>query len=391
LDSQQQKIVDEARIFAEKEIRPYAREFDERGVLPRELMDKMAEKRYLSANFPEKYGGLGLDPVYYGFFTEEIGKACCSVRALITVHSSLVGETLLRWGTGKQKDKWLPFMVAGKKIGAFALSEPDVGSNAKSVQTAYEKSGNSYIISGQKKWISFGDIADFFIVIASNKSRVSAFLVERGWEGVESKPIKGMLASRASHIAVLNFDKVIVPDENCLGKEGSGFSYIVNTALDHGRYSIAWAGVAVAQEALEAMVTYARKRSQFGKKIYNFQLIQGMIGDAVTKTHAARSLCLRAGEMRKEGDPDATIETSMAKYFASKVAMEVAADAVQVHGANGCCNGYPVERLYREAKVLEVIEGTSQIQQEIIARFGLRRYTKKEYPERVRHSSKGHG
>jgi alkylation response protein AidB-like acyl-CoA dehydrogenase len=372
------KIINEARHFAEKEIRPFAGEFDKKGVLPRDLIAKMAEKRYLSANFPEKYGGLALDPVYYGFFTEEIGKACCSVRTLITVHSSLVGETLLRWGSDRQKDKWLLPMAEGKKIGAFALSEPEVGSDAKRVQTAYEKSGKNYIISGQKKWISFGGIADFFIVIASNKGRVTAFLVERKWAGIKTHPIKGMLGCRASHIASLDFDEVVLPGENCLGKESSGFSYIVNTALDHGRYSIAWAGVAIAQEALEAMVTYARKRKQFGKRIYNFQLMQGIIGDAVTKTHAARALCIRAGEMRKGGNPDAPFETAMAKYFSSRVAMDVSANAVQVHGANGCCDHYPVERLYREAKILEIIEGTSQIQQEIIARFGLRRYVKGE-------------
>jgi alkylation response protein AidB-like acyl-CoA dehydrogenase len=188
------------------------------------------------------------------------------------------------------------------------------------------------------------------------------------------------LAGRAAHIAELTFKDVEVPAENLLAKEGSGFTYIVNTALDHGRYSIAWGGLALAQEAVEAMVSYSRKRKQFGKKIYSFQLIQGLIGDAITKTHAGRALCMRAGEMRRDNHPSAVIESTIAKYFTSKIAMEIATDAVQVHGGNGCCNSYPVERLFREAKILEIIEGTSQVQQEIIASYGLRQYYNPQYP-----------
>ncbi len=186
-----------------------------------------------------------------------------------------------------------------------------------------------------------------------------------------------MLGNRASYIAEVYLDHVTIPKENVLGGVGNGFTYVVNTALDHGRYSIAWGGVAVAQEALEAMIAYSRRRQQFGKKIYEFQLIRGMIGDAVTKIHAARAVCLRVGEMRKRRNPNALMETIIAKYFSSQVAMEVTTDAVQIHGGNGCCNIYPVERLYREAKILEIVEGTSQIQQEIIARYGLKAYFKK--------------
>ena len=373
-DPRQHKILEEARAFAKNKIRPYASEFDEKEFLPKDFILKIAEKKYLAATFPEKYGGLALDPVYYGLFTEEIGKACCSTRTLITVHTSLVGETLLKCGNEEQKTKWLPLMASGERIGAFALSEPDVGSDARGIQTAYEKKGDRYFINGRKRWISFGDIADFFIVIAASSGRITAFIVERKFEGVKSRPIKGMLASRASHIAEIDFQNVAVPEGNMLGRIGNGFEYVVGTALDHGKYSIAWAGVAVAQGALEAMVSYARTRTQFGKKIHNFQLIQGMIADAETRTHAARALCLRAGEMRKKGDPGAIIETAIAKYFASKVAMRVATDAVQMHGGNGCWSAFPVERLFREAKIFEIIEGTSQIHQEMIAKYALRKY-----------------
>lgn len=373
----QKELVEQARCFADEQLRPRAAEFDRSEELPKEVIAAMAERKLLLASLPEEHGGLGLDPVHYGFLTEAIGKACSSAVGLITVQSSLVGETLLRWGSDAMKNKWLPLMASGEKIGAFALSEPEIGSDANSIQTAYKTEGRGFVLNGRKKWISFGDIADLLIVIASCGAEKTAFLVERQAEGLSTFPIRGLLARRASHIAEVELRDVFVPEEKIIGKLGSGFSYVAGTALDHGRYSIAWVGLAIAQEALEAMVTYARKRKQFGKRICEFQLIQGMIGDAVTKIHAARALCIRAGEFRKQGDSDAIIETAMAKYFTSRVAIEVAQDAVQVHGGNGCSDSYPVERLFREAKVLEIIEGTSQIQQQMIATYGLREYRRR--------------
>lgn len=368
--------IDEVKRFANNEIRPFASEFEQKEALPKELISKMAVKGYLSAPFPKEYGGLDLDSIQYGLLTEEIGKACCSTRALLTVNTSLVGETILRWGTKEQKDKWLLLIAKGEKIGAFGLTEPNVGTDAKNIQTKYEKKGKSYVLNGKKKWISFGGIADFFIIIANNQGDITAFIVERDRTGLNTIPIKGLLGGKASHIAEIELIDVEIPENNILGKIGNGFSYIVNSALDTGRYSIAWAGLAIAQEALEAMVTYSRNRKQFGKGIYSFQLIQGMIGDSVTKVHAARALCMNAGQLRIENSQEAIIETSIAKYFTSKIAGEITSDAIQVHGGNGCYNKYPVERLFREAKILEIIEGTSQIQQEIIAKFGLRKYYK---------------
>lgn len=373
----QLSIVNRAREFVNKNIRPFATEFEQKEAVPRKLILDMATEGYLAASLPTQYGGLGLDPVHYGLFTEEIGKGCCSVRGLVTVHTSLVAESLLRWATDVQKEKWLPAMATGKLVAAFALTEPGVGTDAQSVQTHYYRKDNKYILNGTKKWITFGDVADVFMVIATNGQEISALMVERKFFGVHTKPIKGLLASKASHIAEIEFDNVEVPVENLVAKEGMGFTYIVNTALDHGRYSIAWAGVAIAQEAVDAMVAYARSRKQFGKKLHDFQLIEAMIGDAVTKVHAARALCLKAGEMRKNNHDDAIIETNIAKYFSSKIAMDIAIDAVQLHGANGCCNKYPVERLFREAKILEIIEGTSQVQQQMIAKHALKRYFRK--------------
>ncbi|HYC29104.1 MAG TPA: acyl-CoA dehydrogenase family protein, partial [Chitinophagaceae bacterium] len=237
----QRSIVAGVKDFTATRIRPFATEFEVNERLPEELIGDMAAKGFLGASFPEKYGGLALDPVYYGLFTEEVGKGCCSVRGLITVHTSLVGGALLRWGSEQQKNKWLPMMASGEKIAAFALSEPEVGTDAQGVQTRYEKKDGRYILNGVKKWITVGDIADIFLVIATNGTDISAFIVEREFPGVSTKPIRGLLASRASHVAEINLVNVEVPVENLVGKEGGGYTYIVNTALDHGRYSIAWA------------------------------------------------------------------------------------------------------------------------------------------------------
>jgi alkylation response protein AidB-like acyl-CoA dehydrogenase len=373
-DSQQKMIIEAAREFAARVLRPEAGKFDLKGRLPKDVINEMVEKKFLVANLPKLYGGLGLDPVFYGLLTEEIGKGCCSTRALITVQGSLIGETLLRWGTEEQKSRWLLPISNGEKLGAFALSEPEAGTDARGIQTSYETDGSDYVLNGYKKWISFGEVADFFIVIASRESEITAFIVERSQPGVYIYPMKGLLANRAAHLAEIELKNVRIPDQNVIGKRGSGFTFIVSTALDHGRYSIAWAGVAIAQEALDCMTSFALKRKQFGNKIGEYQLVQRMICNAVTKTHAARALCIKAGELRKQSDSESVSETTIAKYFTSKIAMEIASDAVQVHGGYGCSNVYPVERLFREAKLLEIIEGTSQIQQQIIGLYGLKKY-----------------
>lgn len=372
----QRSVIEEAEAFTEEHIRPYAGKFEQQGFVPKELIQEMAVRGYLAAPFPKEYGGLGLDAVHYGLLTEVIGKGCNTLRELLTVHTSLVGETILKWGSDEQKSNWLPAIGKGEKIAAFALSEPEVGTDASGVKCQYSRVADSFVVNGTKKWITYGDLADVFLAIATDGQKISAFLIEKNMPGVSTRRITGMLASNASYIAEIQFDNVLVPAGNLLGVEGGGFTYIVNTALDYGRYSVAWAGVALAQEAIEAMVAYSRSRSQFGKKLHHFQLIQGIIGNAVTKTHAARALCLKAGEMRDAGHEDAVIETNIAKYFSSKAAMEITVDGVQVHGANGCSSQYPVERLFREAKILEIIEGTSQVQQEIISQYALKKYYK---------------
>ncbi len=377
MDNEYQKsILLKATEYANTVIRPRAGEFDREESLPREIIDGLAALGLLGAAIPQKYGGLGLDPIHYGLLTEIIGKACCSTRALLTVHTSLVGETLVKLGNSEQRERFLPDLAKGSKLSCFALSEPEVGTDASSVNTCYEKKGNVFILNGRKKWITFAVIADIFLVIAAETEthKVSAFLVERTTPGIEIKPMHGLLGNRAAHTAEIIFTDVEVPEENVLCNLGEGFSFVVNSALFFGRYSIAWAGLAIGQAALEEMVGYARKREQFGQKIGKFQLIQGIIADAVTQIHASRALCIKAGEAFLAGDDSAVMDTNIAKYFTSKMASKVASDAVQVFGGNGCWNQYPVERLFRESRILEIIEGTSQVQQVMIANYGMRKY-----------------
>ncbi|MCG7495634.1 acyl-CoA dehydrogenase family protein [Vibrio sp. Of7-15] len=369
-------LIEEAKLFSDQHIRSNAGEFEQTGV-PQQIVDLMAEKGFLGSVISKEYGGAGVDPYTYGRITEEIGKGCNSVRALLTVHTSLVGETLERLGTEEQKATYLPLMTSGEKLACFALSEVHAGSDAASISTSYAENESSFVLSGKKRWISFAGIADLFLVFAANEGVISAFLVDRAMPGVSISPMSGLMASKGAHLAEIAFENVEVPKENLVGKQGMGFSFVANTALFYGRYSIAWGGVAIMAAAIEEMVTYARTRTQFGKKLGQHQLIQAMIADSTTSLHAGRSMCEKIALLRDNNDDQAVMETNIAKLFTSRAACEVSSTAVQVLGGNGLWNGYPVERLYREAKVLEIIEGTTQIQQMMISNFALRRYFRK--------------
>ncbi len=367
--------VHEIKHFVDSVIRPAAARCDEEGVMPPEIIEALASNGYLSATFPRQYGGLEWSPVEYGMLTEQIGKACSSARTLLTIQTSLVGESLLRFGSERMKEQWLPAIAKGERLGAFALSEPGAGTNPQELSASYRLDHESYILTGVKKWISFGEIADFFIVIAKDAGgKMSAFIIERGRQGLSTHPIGRMIGARGTHIAEVRLEEVVIPKENLLAIEGGGFSYVVNKALDHGRYSVAWSALAIAQEALDVMSSYAKERKQLGGELGQIPSVKAIIGDTVTQVHAARSLCLRAGQLRQERDEQAIIETTIAKYFASKTAVQAALDAIQVLGASGCRSGNTAERLLREAKILEIIEGTSQVQQQLIGDFGLNEY-----------------
>ncbi len=367
-------LLEAAREFAATVLRPRAGQFDAEAGVPRDVLAAMADKGFLGSILPQEYGGAGLDALSYGHLTNAIGKGCCSARALLTVHTSLVGETLARLASSEQKRTWLPQLASGSTLACFALTEPEVGSDASACKTSYSRVDGGFVLNGHKKWITYGAIADLFLVFANCDGVGSAFLVERGAKGLSTHPMSGLLASRGAYLAEIELQNVFVPDANLLGRLGAGFTFVANTALFFGRYSIAWAGVSIAEAALEEMVTYARTREQAGKKLRQHQLIQALIADAVSGVHVGRAICEKVGRMRNENDDEAVTEANIAKYITSKVAMEVALHAVQLFGGNGISDTYPVERLFREAKVLEIIEGSSQIQQMMISDYAVRRY-----------------
>jgi alkylation response protein AidB-like acyl-CoA dehydrogenase len=291
--------------------------------------------------------------------------------------SKKLSKRIAKLGSEAQKDRYLMDIATGRKIACFALSEPDAGSDAAAIRTEYQENDDHFVINGKKKWITLSSIADIFLVFAQSNNTISAFLVDRDMGGITTTPISGLMASSSAHISEVEFAQVKVPKENLIGRLGMGFSFVANTALFYGRYSIAWAGCAISYAAIEEMVTYARKRKQFGSKIAQHQLIQGMIADSVTSLHMGRASCEKIGRLRIDNDDEAVTETNIAKLFTSRMAMEVTTTAIQVLGGNGICEHYPVERLFREAKVLEIIEGSTQIQQQMIAQYGLRKYFRK--------------
>ncbi len=364
---QQREIQSTFRTFVDREIFPYANQFDQEEKLPAALIANMAKEGYLGAVIPPERGGVGMDMVTFGLLNEEVGRGCSSARSLLTVHS-MVSAAILRWGRPHQKDYWLPRLASGEALGAFALTEPDAGSDAKSIQTKAIESDGGYRLTGKKKWITFGQIANLFLIFARYGDSHKAFLVESTTPGLEVHPIHGMLGTRASMLAEIHLNDCLVPKENMLGGSGFGFSAVALSALDMGRYSVATGCVGIGQACLDACIKYTSERKQFDVPLREHQLISEMIANMVVNVKAARWLCYRAGYLKDIKDGSATNETLVAKYFASTMVFKVASDAVQIHGANGCSSEYRVQRYLRDAKIMEIIEGSSQMQQLLISK-----------------------
>lgn len=367
LTPEQQYLKEQFRRFADTAIMPFANDYDRQGAIPRELIEQLAENGYLGATIPAAYGGSGMDQLSYGILNEEIGRACSSTRSLITVHSSLTAETILRWGTKEQKEKWLPLLAKGIKLAAFGLSEPGAGSDTAGITTSYEERNGDYVISGVKKWITFSQIADLLMIIARGDKGITAFLVERNTPGLTVKPLDGMLGTRASLVGEIHLHNCVVPAANVLGRIGWGLQQIVNTALDNGRYSVACGTLGIARACLEDSIEYVKQRTISGKPLKEYQLTKQKITNMVTEVKAATLLCRNAGMLRDKKDPDSFIQTTLAKYHASRAANTIAADAVQLHGAMGCHDSVSIQRYFRDARVMEIIEGSTEIQQILIA------------------------
>ena len=366
-------IQQECRQFVEKYIKPFANQHDQQERIPAELIQQIAQAGYLETVLPPEYGGRNMDMLSFGLINEEFAKGCSATKALLTTQS-MVQLSLLKWGNTEQKSTWLPKLASGESIAAFALTEPDIGSDVKHIQMTAELQGSDYILNGTKKWITLGQLADIFLIFAKCHGKITAFLVPRDTEGLSIKPITGLLGMRAAMLAKLELQNCRVPQENIVGAVGFGFTHVMLTALDYGRYSIAWGAVGLAQACLEDCLQYTANRSQFQVPIKEHQLIKHMITDMVVDISAARNLCYQAGYLKDTKDSDSILATLVAKYFAAKVAFKIASDTVQIHGANGCGNEYAAQRHFRDAKIMEIIEGSNEVLQNFIAQ-SYRRYS----------------
>jgi alkylation response protein AidB-like acyl-CoA dehydrogenase len=326
---------------------------------------------YLGAIVPEEYGGRGLDYRTYGLIVEEVGRADSAMRTVVSVQTSLVCSSIVKFGSEEQKQHWLPQLCSGEALGCFGLTEPGTGSDAANQQTRAKKTDNGWVISGQKQWISMGNFAKLALVFAQTDPEkkhkgIACFLVPTDSEGFSTQAIHGKLGLKGSDTAELFLDDVEVPDSALMGEVGEGFR-IAMSSLDSGRYSVASGCVGICQGCVNASVDYSKERKQFGRPIASFQLVQDMIARMVVKTEAARLLCWRAGWLKDTGQPNTT-ETSIAKLYATESAVECADLAIQVHGGAGYVDDHPVERYLRDARVTTLYEGTSQIQKLIIGR-----------------------
>lgn len=367
LNSEQTRHKEEFREFVNKKIIPYADFNDKQQCINPEIIKELSHNGYIGSMISKEYGGLDMDNITLGILNEEISRGCSSSRSLLTVHG-MVALAILKWGTKAQKDYWLPLMAIGKVIGAFGLTEPNVGSDAKSVETYAVEQKDRYIINGRKKWITMGQIADIFLIFARCDDKPTAFLVERNTPGFTTKPINGLLGTRGSMIAEIYLENCSIPESNIIGSIGTGLSHVALTSLDYGRYTIACGCVGLAQACLENSVKYAAERMQFKSKLKENQLIQKMITEMVVNIKAARLLYYNAGYLKDVCDPESIVETWNAKYFASIMVNKVASYAVQIFGANGYSSDYPIERYFRDARANEIIEGTTQMHEILIAK-----------------------
>lgn len=376
-DEMQLQIKDTAKKFAEEEILPGVIERDVKAEFPREILTKLGELGFLGMMVPTQWGGSGLDTISYTLAIEEIAKVEAAVTIVLSVQNSLVNWLLDHYGNDEQKEKYLRPLAEGKKIGAFCLSEPEAGSDATKQHTTAVKQGDSWILNGMKNWISTGINSDLFIVFAQNNRElrhkgISCFVIEKGTPGFESGIPENKMGMRSSDTCSISLTNVKVPESQMIGEPGMGFK-IAMKSLNGGRIGIAAQAVGIAQGAFEHSMKYARQRFAFGKPIFEHQMIQQKLAQMVTKIDAARLLTHKAAYL-KDTNQDIVLASAEAKLFASAVANEVTRDAVQIHGGYGYVREYHVERMMRDAKVTEIYEGTSEVQQIVILRELMKLY-----------------
>jgi len=377
LSEEQQLLQKSVREFAEAEVKPLAKENDETGKYPRGLFQKAAELGLTGVAIPEAEGGAGMDHVSYAIVIEEISRVCASTGVILSVQNSLYCDPIHRFGTDEQKKKFLLPFARGEKIGCYALTEPQAGSNAAALTTKAVRKGEKYVINGTKAWITNGGAADAAIVYVNTQPEkgekgITALVVEKGAPGFAVGKEEKKLGIHATACTELSFSDCEVPAGNRIGEEGEGYKVALST-LDGGRIGIAAQATGIAQGAFEAALSYAQQRQAFGHPIADFQAIQFMLADMATEIDAAR-LLLRRAAWKQDSGARFSMEAAIAKLFASEMSTRVAHKAIQIHGGYGYSSEYPVERAYRDARITEIYEGTSEIQRLVIAAWVLKNY-----------------
>jgi butyryl-CoA dehydrogenase len=379
--SEEQLLIQEmVREFAAAEVAPIAAEIDRNHRFPEELIPKLAEVGLLGVPYPEEFGGAGADYMSFVIVVEELARVCASTSVIVAAHAGLAAWPIFEFGTPEQKDKYLRALTTGEKLGAFALTEPGAGTDAASGKTTAVLDGDEYVLNGSKIFITNGGYADVYVVTAmTDQDRgtrgISAFIVEKDTPGFTVGEREHKMGIKASSTTPLYFSDCRIPKDALLGKEGKGY-FIAMETFDGGRVGVAAQAVGIAQSALDASIAYAKEREQFGRPIATLQAIQWMIADMATEIDAARLLVYRAAWMKDHGLKYGQ-EASMAKLFAAETATRVAGKAIQIHGGYGFTESYPVERAYRDAKITEIYEGTSEVQRMTIAGNALRKHKAK--------------
>lgn len=376
LNETQKMFRDMTRDFARQEIQPIARQMDEEGAMPDDLVRKLAENGFFGLSFPEKYGGLGVDTTTYALVVEELSKASAGVSVMLTVHNSVGSYPLAMYGSEEAKEKYLPRMAAGE-IAAFCITEPGAGSDAASLAATARKEGDEYVLNGGKIYVTNGARAQFYVVMARTPGTtghrdIHSFIVERGTPGLTVAKKEDKMGLRASDTVAVDLEDVRIPAANLLGQEGDGFK-IAMSALDGGRIGIAFQALGIGQACLEEAIKYGKVREQFGKPIAYQPVIGNMIADMGAELEAARLLGFHAAWLKDSGQP-CTKHAAMAKVMATEAAWRAADKAVQIHGGYGYCKEYDVERYYRDVRVTRIYEGTSEIQRLVIARELLKEF-----------------
>lgn len=370
LTREQEFVRQMVREFAETEVKPLAAEIDITEEFPMENVKKMGKLGMMGIPFPKECGGAGGDVVSYAIAVEELSRVCASTGVIVSAHTSLCASVIYEHGTPAQKEKYLPALAKGERIGAFGLTEPNAGTDAAGQQSIAVDMGDHYILNGSKIFITNGGVAEVFIVFAmTDRSKgtkgISAFIVEKGTPGFSIGKVEEKLGIRASSTTELVFEDVKVPKENLLGKEGKGFGIAMKT-LDGGRIGIAAQALGIAQGAFDEAVSYMKERKQFGKQLYKFQGLSWMMADMEVAIETARLLVYKAA-WKKQNKMPYSVDAAMAKLHAANVAMDVTTKAVQMFGGYGYTKEYPVERMMRDAKITEIYEGTSQVQKMVIS------------------------